>query len=469
MQDENRIAPPVSGADIAQDDLVVAPPRPVFLQGSILRHTLSMTAMGAVGLFAIFVVDLVNIIYVGMLNDATLTAAVGFASTAFFLLVSVGIGISIAGTALVSRALGKGRREKAHRIATAFLGHAAVAGIVSSALMAFAAPTFLSLMGAQGQTASKALVFLWISLPSATALMLGMATTGLLRAVGDGRRAMHVTLAGAVSAAALDPVVLFVFDWGIEGVALVGGVARVAMMAAGFYFCIVNHGLLTRFAVRDFKVFTRPIWGIAVPAVLTNVATPIANSYVTAKVAPFGDAAVAGLVMITRLIPVVFGALFALSGAIGPILGQNLGAGAFDRVRSVLSNALLVCGVYTVSIWPVMMVLEPYILRAMGATGEAASLVSFFIVFITLSWIFHGASFVSNAAFNTLGYPALSTAFNWGKTTVGTMPFVALGALWYGARGALVGQAIGAVTFGIAGVVAGYWVINRLERQALKV
>jgi Na+-driven multidrug efflux pump len=62
----------------------------------------------------------------------------------------------------------------------------------------------------------------------------------------------------------------------------------------------------------------------AIPAVLANVATPAGSAYVTVAMSRFSDSAVAGWAVIGRIIPIAFGAIFALSGTIGPIVGQNV-------------------------------------------------------------------------------------------------------------------------------------------------
>ncbi len=64
---------------------------------------------------------------------------------------------------------------------------------------------------------------------------------------------------------------------------------------------------------------------IALPAILTQFATPIGQAYVTRAMAAFGEDAVAGMAIVGRMTPVAFGVIFALSGAIGPIIGQNFG------------------------------------------------------------------------------------------------------------------------------------------------
>src|SRR5580700_7652005 len=91
--------------------------RPVFTEGSTLRHVAVMTATGSVGLMAIFFVDLLSLFYVSRLGDQALKAAVGYASQTLFLSVAINIGLTIAISATTARALGAGDRPKAQRMA----------------------------------------------------------------------------------------------------------------------------------------------------------------------------------------------------------------------------------------------------------------------------------------------------------------------------------------------------------------
>ena len=96
-------------------------PAPKFTRGPIMRHVAVMTATGSIGLMAIFVVDFLNLFYIAMLGEQELAAAIGYAGTVLFFTVSLCIGVTIAGTALVSRALGARQREEARRLATSSL------------------------------------------------------------------------------------------------------------------------------------------------------------------------------------------------------------------------------------------------------------------------------------------------------------------------------------------------------------
>ena len=70
-------------------------PPPKFISGSILRHILNMTAAGALGLMAVFIGDLANILFLSWLGDEAIVAAVGYASSILFFTTSIGIGLSI--------------------------------------------------------------------------------------------------------------------------------------------------------------------------------------------------------------------------------------------------------------------------------------------------------------------------------------------------------------------------------------
>jgi len=192
-----------------------------FTMGSTMRHVLVMTSTGSVGLIAVFFVDFLTLLYVSRLGDSNLTAAVGYASQMMFLLVSVNIGLSIAIGALVSRALGAGDRARARRTAASGLVLVAVtSGTLSLAAMPFT-HEILTLFGARGEALAVGSAYLRMVLPATIFLGVGMAFSSILRGVGDAKRAMYVTLGGAVVTACLDPIFIFGLHLGIYGAAIV--------------------------------------------------------------------------------------------------------------------------------------------------------------------------------------------------------------------------------------------------------
>ncbi len=430
-----------------------------------MRHVLRMTAAGSVGLVAVFCVDLLSLLYVSRLGDTNLTAAVGYASQVLFLLISVNIGLSIAIGALVSRALGAGDRERARHQAGSTIVHVVVVGLSLSALAWFYAHDILSLFGARGEALEVGTTYLRVTLPATVFLGIGMAFSSILRAVGDARRAMYVTLGGAVVTACLDPVFIFGLHLGIIGAAIVLVLSRFVLLGVGWHGAVKVHGLVAPPQLPHILADFAPAMTIAVPAVLTNLAAPAANIYAMRIFSRFGQETVAAFAIMDRVTPVAFGVLFALSGSVGPIMGQCFGAGLVGRVRRVFTECLLVSAGYVLLTTLALWLAAPLIITLFGARGETAVLLRFFCESAGVFWFFLGGIFVANAAYNNLGAPFMSALSNWGRATLGTIPFVTVGAAHYGPEGGFLGMIGGAAIFGVLAVAGGYFFIARLAKR----
>ncbi len=427
-----------------------------------MRHVAVMTATGSLGLVAIFFVDALNLFYISLLGVQELAAAIGYAGTLLFFTLSVSIGLTIATSALVSRALGRGDHEKAAKTGGAAVLFVFGVNCIIAAIMWPFLRDLVGLLGATDETAELATHFMQIVVPSVPIMAVGMCTTGILRGVGDARRAMYVTLSGGVAAAILDPLLIFGLELGLTGAAIATLLSRIVLTSVGLHGALHVHKLIRIPDRASLASIARPFFSIGTPAVMTQLATPVGNAYVMFEVAKFGDDAVAGWAIVGRLIPVAFGTIFALSGAVGPILGQNYGAKLYDRLYWVLRDSLLLTLIYVAVIWALIAFFSAEIADLFGATGDARALVIFFCVFAAGSFLFNGALFVANAVFNNLGFATYSTLFNWGRSTLGTIPFVWLGANYYGAIGVVAGWGLGAVVFGIWSVVVCFRVIRNI-------
>lgn len=432
-----------------------------FLKGNLFRHITVMSLTASIGLMAIFVVDLVDMIFISMLGKSELAAAVGYAGAILFFTSSFGIGMAIAAGALVARALGTGDEHLARQRATNTLIAGAVFGAFFAAMVWYNVPYLAGLMGATGETLDLSILYLRIIVPSLPFLVVGMVGGAILRAHGDARRAMMATVIGGLVNAVLDPILIFGFGWELTGAALASVAARMAIGFSALYPIIRFYGGLhlprPGALVRDLG----PILTLAFPAILTQLATPIGQAYVTRSMAQYGEDAVSGMAIIGRLTPVAFGVIFALSGAIGPIMGQNSGAGQHGRVRTAFRDGLIFTAIVVVVISAVLFAVRGPIAALFQADGITRDLVFLFCGPLALAFFFNGLMFVSNAAFNNLGHPFYSTWLNWGRHTLGTIPLVFVGGYYFGAPGILIGQAVGGVIFGLTALWLAYRVIEK--------
>ena len=423
-----------------------------------------MTSTGSIGLMAVFVVDLLSLIYVSWLGDPALTAGVGFASQVLFFIISVNIGLSIAVSAVVARAIGAQERSRAQRLASSGLTHTFVISGVTGLVMFVLRRPALQLLGAEGAALDAADIYLTWTLPTNGLMAMGMVLSGILRAVGDARRSMYVTLFGSIVTAVIDPFLILGLGMGVEGAAIAAVIARLVWISVGLWGAVRVHGVVGRPDRKSVMQDLPIVMKIALPAILTNLAAPIANGYGMRAMASFGEAAVAASAIIDRVAPVAFVVLFAMSGVVGPIVAQNHGAKLYPRVRDTLTACFIIAATYSLTVWLALVLGADGIVWLFGAQGETARLVIYFCDYGALAWVFLGCLFAANAAFNNLDFAFLSTFFNWGRATLGTVPFVALGAHYLGSEGVILGVIAGGAVFGCAAMVSAYAVVARIAR-----
>jgi len=438
---------------------------PVFTHGSLMRHVAVMTATGAIGLMAVFVVDLLSLFWVSKLGDQAFKAAVGYVGLITFFVMSTNIGLTIATSATVSRALGAGDRPRARRLAASALAITAVFSAAMAAAMILLRDDILAtVLHARGESAEVASRFIAISMPGNVPLAVGLALSGVLRAVGDARRAMYVTLSAGIATAFLDPLLIFGFGLGVYGAAWTTVLSRLILLAVGLNGAVRVHDLVARPKLNAVRGDFGPVMAIGFPAIMANMAAPVSSAYTLRVFSDFGEAAIAASAIIDRLTPVAFGVIFALTGSVGPIIGQNFGARKMGRVRRTLTDSFILSIAYVLVAWGVLALAAPAIIAAFDAKGESAQYVAFYCRYGASAWLFLACLFVANASFNNLGFPVLAMAFNWARATLGTIPFVTVGARYGGVQGALIGFALGAALFGLIAVATAYFATYRLAK-----
>ena len=441
--------------------------RAVFTQGSILRHVAVMTLTSALGLMAIFLIDLMSMFYVSMAHRDAWRAAVSLVSKVLFFPFALNMGMMIGIGTVVSIAIGRGDRDLARRSASTGL---VLTGLLGLAVSLGALPfrvEILRLFGAEGEALDAAARLLVMTLPVNVLLSIGMGCASILRACGDPTRAMVVTLAGGIVTAIADPLFIFGFGQGVDGVGMAIVASRIVFVLVGLWGAVHVHRLVAAPRLPRSLAEVRPIAVIAIPAMVTNLALPFADWYVTRTIWQFGVAASAAAGVYDRIMPFAFSLVFALTTSIGPIAGQNLGARAYDRVRLTFVHALAIAAGYSLVVWLVVSAAAPSLAGAFGLSGTTGTFFLFLCRYATLAWVFVALLLVANTMFNTLGRAHMSTLFNWGRATLGTIPFVWFGARSGGAEIAMLGIAAAAMVFALAALAVAGRYTHRLGRERL--
>ena len=416
-------------------------------EGSVMRHVTVMSFTSSIGIMAIYLVDLFDIFFISLLGHEEVAAAAGYASTLLFFVSAVNIGLSIGAGALIAQALGRDDDAGARDVTTSSAAVAVAVGIVLPILMFPALPFLIELLGAEGEVADMAIGYLVIVLPATALSGMSMVFVAAIRADGAAGWAMYPALLGATINLVFDPLLIFGLGMDLPGAATATVLARCGTFALALYAVTRKFNLVSRFNISTLRTHIAGIVFYSVPAVISNVASPIAMAILMRYITKFGPEAVAGMAIVGRLSPVVFSVVNALSGAIGAILGQNYGAGLYDRVRRAYFDAIKFLAIYVAVVILLLMLLQVIIADAFSAQGLAREMIYIFCGPFALIAFFNGILFIATAAFNSLGRPQLAPRLIWIKSTIGQLAFISLGSQFFGMQGLAYGLVCNAALF----------------------
>lgn len=199
---------------------------------------LAIPALGA--LAADPLVSLVDTAFVGRVGGTAL-ASLAVAAAVFGVAFGLFNFLAYGTTPIVARAMSRGRKGEAGRVAVAAGGIGVALGVTSAVVLVVAATPVLSAMGATAETASQARSYLVIRSLALPAVMLVTVGHGVYRGLQDTRTPFVVTAGLNAVNLVLDPLFIFGFDWGLQGAAWATVIAQ-WLGAAGFVALLGGRG-----------------------------------------------------------------------------------------------------------------------------------------------------------------------------------------------------------------------------------
>ena len=202
------------------------------------RDILDLAVPALAGLAAGPLVSLVDTAFVGQLGSVSL-GALGVNTSIFSMTFVIFNFLAYGTTPRVGRAVGEEDWDEAGRVVMRALTLAVAAGIVALIALQVLARPILILMGASEELMAPALAYLRIRALAGPAVLLITASHGAFRGYQDTRTPMVVTLAFNVVNGGLDPLFIFVFDWGLAGAAAATAIGQ-WMGALTFLFLLLK-------------------------------------------------------------------------------------------------------------------------------------------------------------------------------------------------------------------------------------
>jgi putative MATE family efflux protein len=288
--------------------------------------------------------NLVDTIWLGQYSETAL-AAIGMAFPLVFFLISLGLGISIAGSILVAQNVGAGDEDQAEFAASQTVSFAFVASVLVGGVGYFFVTDLLGLIGGPAAVVAGAAGYLRI-VSAGLFFMFGFFVfMALMRGYGDTITPMLVMFVTVFVNMLLDPFLIFgwwVFpELGIRGAAYATIFSRALATVIGMAVMFRgNRGV--KIHLREMwpdPAYLRKILRVGVPASIENTGNSIAVVLMLLIVTPFGETVIAAYTVGVRMFSVIFLPAIAVGRGVETMAGQNIGAEKQDRAGAATNFA----------------------------------------------------------------------------------------------------------------------------------
>ncbi|MCI8466103.1 MAG: MATE family efflux transporter [Lachnospiraceae bacterium] len=309
-----------------------------FSVGSVWRHIVALAVPMTVAQLVQMLYNIVDRIYIGHLPGASSLALTGLGLTfpVVTLIMAFTNLFSMGGTPLFSIARGQRDREKAERI----MGNTFSMLCICCLFLTMACYLFLKpvlyLFGASDLSFPYAKDYLKIYLLGTPFAMLGTGMNGFINAQGFAGTGMATILIGAAVNIALDPVFIFVFDMGVSGAALATVLSQLlsAVWVMKFLFGKKTLFRIRRTCMRPEGKLLKEIMSLGMAGFVVSASNGAVQIACNATLRDCGGDVYVGVMTILNSVrDVAVMPMQGLTHASQPVLGFNLGAGAYDRIR----------------------------------------------------------------------------------------------------------------------------------------
>ena len=432
-------------------------------EGPVSGHLIRLALPMFWGILCAVSYNVADIYFVGQLGPREL-AAISFTFPAVMVAINLSVGLGAGISSVLARSVGAGDWAAARRLTVDSLYLAVLVSTLFGLVGLFTIDALFLAMGAAPDLLPDIRAFMLVWYPGVIFLVVSFVCSAALRAIGETRLQGYLMVGVSLLNIALDPILIFGL-FGFPRLEVAG--AAVATVAARALLCAVmiwelghRHGLLAveRPAAGEIWRSWRRILHVGLPATATNMIIPMALGVVVAMVARHGEAAVAGFGVAIRIEGVTLVAFYALSSVIGPVAGQNLGAGKEARVREALAASTRFCLWFGLLMAVALALVATPLVGLFSEEPQVLEVARLYLWIVPLSYGGAGAVMVYNAAFNGLGQPGRGVIIS-GLRMIGLyLPLGLAGSLLFGVEGIFVAGGLANIAAGLFGYL---WIRQR--------
>ncbi|KOA21487.1 multidrug export protein MepA [Clostridium homopropionicum DSM 5847] len=269
-------------------------------------------------------------------------ASTGFVWPVLFLILSIGMGLTIAGTSLISQYLGSKEKNQANKIASQIFLVAIILGLILSIIGYISTPYVIKLMGANSQLYSYSCKYLSIMFLDIPCYFIFLVFGAIRQAEGDTFSPMLLNIIGAITNVILDPILIFKFHMGIGGAAIATIISKVIYMPYVIFLLFMSlervHIPIKFLRLKRNLILT--ILKVAVPTCIGQSFSSLGFIFLNSFIVSYGNDTMAAFNIGNNINSIVMMPALGIGTALASVVGQNLGGNRIDRAKLAFKTAL---------------------------------------------------------------------------------------------------------------------------------
>lgn len=360
-------------------------------------------------------------LFVSNFAGKTAFASINLVMPFVMILGGIGFMIGTGGTALVSKVLGEGKKEKANKIFTMMIIFTLLLGTLLSVIGVVSMPRVADFLGATEEMMADCILYGRIVTGFTVAFMLQNVFQSFLIAAEKPKLGLLATVLAGITNMALDAIFIIVFKWGVAGAAIATGLSQcVGGIFPLIYFSRDNSSLLR---LTNTKLEIKPIFnacGNGSSELMSNISLSVVSMIYNFQLMKYvGEDGVSayGVLMYVQFIFVAIYIGYAIGCA--PITGYHFGAQNHGELKNMLRKSAFLSAISGVVLTILAIVLSsPLAKLFVGYDEELYELTRHAFSLFAYSFLLAGFNIFTSSFFTALNNGAVSAAISFMRTLI---------------------------------------------------
>ncbi|MDY3984987.1 MATE family efflux transporter [Dysosmobacter sp.] len=369
--------------------------------------------------------NMADTFFVGMLDSDSATGAVGVVFSLMAIIQAVGFFFGHGSGNFISRELGKHHYEEASNMAATGFFSALATGLVICVLGQIFLEPLAYLLGSTDTILPYAKAYLRFILLGAPWMTASLVLNNQLRFQGSAAYAMVGITSGAVLNIALDPLLIFVFGMGVAGAALATIISQFISFCLLLVGCSRGGNLRIRASRVQLKwsYYSQVIRG-GLPSLARQGLASIATICLNLAAKPYGDAAIAAMGVVQRIMMFGASAMIGFGQGFQPVCGFNYGARLYHRVKEGFWFCVKTSTAFLFAVGTLGFIFAPHLVALFRDSPEVIACGTAALRFQCVTFCFQGWVVMSNMMLQTIGRTVPATFLAMARQGIFFIPLV---------------------------------------------